>query len=86
MLDHPFLWHGIVGNAGVALIVGCYFFIQVGWLKSGDLAYSAGNLIGATLVMISLSQEFNIAAFVLEAFWFLISCYGVVAWIRARAL
>jgi hypothetical protein len=43
-------------------------------------------LIGATLVMISLSPEFNIAAFVLEAFWFLISCYGVVAWIRARAL
>jgi hypothetical protein len=30
MLDHLFLWHDIVGNAGVALIVGCYFFIQVG--------------------------------------------------------
>ena len=86
MLDHPFLWHDVIGNAGVALIVGCYFLIQVGWLKSEDLAYSSGNLIGATLVMISLSQEFNTAAFVLEAFWFAISCYGIVVWIRTRAL
>jgi hypothetical protein len=84
MFEHMFMWHDIVGNAGVTLIVGCYFLIQGGWISSKDLNYSIGNLTGATLVMISLLQELNIAAFVLEAFWFLISCYGVVVWIRAR--
>lgn len=84
MPDHLFHWHDIVGNAGVAMIVGCFFLIQTGRLKSEDLAYTAGNLIGATLVMISLMQAFNIAAFVLEAFWFLISCYGISIRMRAR--
>ena len=77
-------WHDIVGNAGVALIVGCYFLIQVGWIGSKDLSYSMGNLGGAALVMLSLSQEMNVAAFVLEAFWFLISGYGILVWVRGR--
>ena len=79
------LWHDILGNAGVALIVGCYFLIQAGCIGSKDLSYSLGNLVGAALVMISLSQAFNVAAFVLEAFWFLISGYGVALWLRSRA-
>ncbi|MEM7225627.1 MAG: hypothetical protein AAF495_21795 [Pseudomonadota bacterium] len=77
-------WHDLVGNAGVALIIGSYFLLQAGWFAAKDLAYSLGNLIGASLVMISLVQEFNMAAFVLEAFWFLISGYGIFVWLRGR--
>ena len=84
MFDPQFQWHDVVGNGGVALIVGCYFLLQTGRLESKHLAYSIGNLTGASLVMISLLQEFNVAAFVLEAFWAAISCYGVFAWVRER--
>ena len=78
------MWHNVVGNAGVALIIGCYFLLQVGWLEARSLSYSAGNLAGAAFVMISLSQEFNMAAFILECFWFLISVYGIAGWLLRR--
>ncbi|MEM7171497.1 MAG: permease [Pseudomonadota bacterium] len=84
MAYHGIVWHDLVGNIGVAMIVICYFLLQMGRIGSKDLGYSLGNLVGAALVIISLLQEFNVAAFVLEAFWCLISCWGIILWFRAR--
>ena len=71
-------WHDLVGSAGVLLILCAYFALQAEKLAAHSLAYLWMNLSGATLVIVSLTQEFNLSAFVVEAFWVLISIMGLI--------
>lgn len=73
-----YTWHDIVGNVGVALMVGAYFLLQIGKLGSRQVSYSLLNGVGAALVLVSLAVEFNMSAFVMESFWLLISVVGLV--------
>ncbi len=77
-------WHDIVGNLGVLCIVGCYLLLQLGKMTSEMLAFSVINLIGAALILISLSVEFNLAAAMIEIFWVMISVVGIVRYLRNR--
>lgn len=75
-----FEWHDLLGVAGVLLILAVYLLLQMQRLHATGWLYSALNGIGAMLVIVSLTQEFNFSAFVLEAAWLLISLYGLKAW------
>ena len=66
------------------MIAGAYLALQLGRIRSTDLLYSIWNAIGAVLVLVSLIFEFNLAAFLVEAFWLAISVLGAWRW-RARA-
>lgn len=74
----------IIGNAGVMLIATAYFLLQANLLDSTSLSYSGINALGAILVLISLTEAFNLAAFVLEVFWILISLWGLVSALRMK--
>lgn len=67
----------IVGNVGVVCFLTAYFLLQKGRLSHTGIAYLGLNLAGAVLLMISLSIKWNLAAFLLEAAWALISIYGI---------
>jgi hypothetical protein len=80
-------WHDFLGNLGVLLIVGLYFWMQIGRISGQSPVYSAFNAIGAALVLISLYFDFNLSAALVEAFWLLISLLGLVLGSRkVRAL
>jgi hypothetical protein len=66
-------------NLGAALIVVTYLLIQLRRMQVSDIRYSVLNATGAALILYSLSVDFNLSAFVIEAFWLLISCLGVMA-------
>lgn len=70
-------WFDLAGFVGVALIVIAYLLLQLNKLPSSAPAYSLLNAIGAFLVMVSLVFDFNLSAFLMEAFWFLISLFGL---------
>jgi predicted membrane protein len=79
-------WYDLVGNVGVALMVLAYLLLQAEKLRSSDLSYSLMNGVGALLVLISLLYRFNLSAFLVEAFWLLISIYGLIKFVaRPRA-
>jgi len=71
-------WFDIAGLTGVVLIVIAYLLLQLGKLPSTTASYSLLNALGAGLVMVSLLFAFNLSAFLMEAFWFLISLFGLV--------
>jgi hypothetical protein len=71
-------WFDIAGLAGVVLIVIAYLLLQLEKLPSSAPSYSLLNALGAFLVMVSLVFDFNLSAFLMEAFWFLISLFGFV--------
>jgi hypothetical protein len=75
-----------IGNIGVAVLVVTYLLLQLDQLKGNGLAYSLLNMIGATLILISLFVKFNLSAFVIEAFWVLISIVGIVKHLTVRSV
>ena len=70
-------WFDLVGNVGVLLMVIAYLLLQLEKLSSSAMSYLVLNAVGAVLVIISLMFRFNLSAFLMEAFWLLISLYGL---------
>ena len=75
----------IVGLAGAALILGAYGGVQLKKLDPHRPAALLLNLIGASLVLVSLAYEFNLAAALLEGAWVLIALWGLFDWWRGRS-
>ncbi len=71
-------WHDLLGIIGVILILATYMLLQLEKLSATSFLYSATNGLGASLILVSLIYEFNLSAFIIEAFWLLISIYGIV--------
>ncbi len=78
-------WHDIAGNIGVACIVLTYGLLQLKKMSVSGYPYSIFNLLGAGLIILSLSYDFNLSGFLMEAFWVLISLLGLILRFRERA-
>ena len=70
-------WFDLIGNVGVLLMVVAYLLLQLEKLSGSSLSYLAMNAIGAAMVIVSLRYRFNFSAFLMEAFWLLISLFGL---------
>jgi hypothetical protein len=79
-----FRWFDLVGNIGVLLMVVAYLLLQLEKLSSSAASYLLLNVIGAVLVIVSLIFRFNLSAFLMEAFWLLISLYGLAKPLLSR--
>ncbi len=79
-----YAWYDILGTLGVAIIILAYVLLQIGRLRSEQLAYSLMNAVGATLILISLYYDFNFPSFVVEFFWLIISLFGIGKYLLKR--
>lgn len=70
-------WYDLLGNLGVFLIILTYLLLQLGKLSSDHLSYSVLNALGAALIIVSLTVDFNLSAFIVELFWVMISLVGI---------
>ncbi len=72
----------IFGLAGVLTSLGCYARVQ--WQRdyAKRLSYSLFNFGGSVLYMFSIWQNWNLAAFISNAAWGVISAYGVYRCIK----
>jgi hypothetical protein len=75
-------FYDAAGVLGAVLVIIAYFATQQRWLSSEDWRFPAANLIAAVLVLISLYANWNLASFVIEVFWLLISAYGLAKSVR----
>ncbi len=66
------------GLVGVAAMLLAYAGAQVGRLDPVRPPALLMNLAGAGLVMVSLSRNFNLSAFIMEAAWALVAAFGLV--------
>lgn len=71
-------WYDFIGNIGVFLILLGYFLLQLGKLSNLSVQFNLFNIIGASLILVSLCFDFNLSAFFIEFFWLLISLIGIV--------
>ena len=73
----------VIGVIGSVLFMGA--FVYANRVEQIDkLLFNVVNLMGAVLLLISLSVHFNLAAVVLESAWALIALAGIVKALRDR--
>jgi hypothetical protein len=73
----------IVGLCGSAIFIGAFAYANIS-PSMDKVVFNVLNLIGAVLLLISLSVHFNLAAVVLEAAWACIALAGLVTALNAR--
>ena len=71
-------WHDVLGIIGVAFILIAYLLLQLERMSATGPSYLLANGLGSLLILVSLVNEFNLSAFVVEATWFLISLFGLM--------
>lgn len=81
-MDYAF--HDIVGNIGVATIVGMYALLQFNKIQSRNFWYSFANGLGALLIIISLLYKPNTPAIILQTGWLIVSVIGIVVHFKAK--
>ena len=67
----------LIGLIGVGLILVTYGALTMEKMDPKGWRYSAGNGLGAVLILISLFYSFNLASFVIEIAWLAISLFGL---------
>jgi len=68
----------LAGFIGAAIIIAAYAANQKRWLRSEDWRFALSNLLGASLILVSLYTQWNFPSAVIEVFWIAISVYGLV--------
>ena len=76
--------YDFAGNIGVTLMIVTYLLLQLDKIKSSNFYYSLLNVIGSALVILSLIDSFNLSAFIVEAFWLIISFVGIIRFVISK--
>ena len=71
-------WYDIAGLIGVATILAGYAAATTGRLDAKGAPSLAINFAGASLILLSLTQRFNLSAAIVEAAWALIALIGLI--------
>ena len=79
-----FAVHDIAGVIGSVIVIVAYFATQAGWFSANDPRFAGANLAGAVLIIFSLLMDWNLAAFIMEIFWILISLFGLARYYSRR--
>jgi hypothetical protein len=73
----------IIGLCGSAIFIGAFGYANVS-PSIDKVLFNILNLVGAVLLLVSLSVNFNLAAAVLEGAWACIALAGLVTALNAR--
>ncbi len=68
----------VAGLIGVLLMLSAYAAAQLRWLDATRATALLMNLVGAGLVLVSLTRAFNLSAALLESAWGLVALFGLV--------
>lgn len=73
-----------IGVLGFMTYVLNYLLLCLNVVTSGQARYFALNILAATLVLISLTEEFNLASALIQCFWIVIGALAILLRLRAR--
>lgn len=79
--------YDVLGLVGVVLMLIAYGATVAGRLDAQAWPALAANFVGASLVLVSLSHDFNLSAAVIEGAWAVIAAGGLVrlGWLSVRS-
>lgn len=74
----------LIGIIGVFIIIVAYMLLQLEKMDAKNLSFSVLNTLGALLILISLLYDWNLASFLMESIWMLISLYGILKYYKLK--
>lgn len=74
-----------IGLTGAGLYSVNFFLLAFDKLRSQSPAYYFMQFLAASLVLVSLTQAFNMASVVIQVFFIVVSVAGVLRHLRVRA-
>ncbi|MDO8295270.1 MAG: hypothetical protein Q7T19_02400 [Caulobacter sp.] len=77
-------WTDVVGVAGVLLILVAYAGAALGKLDVKGVPSLGANFLGASLILLSLTVDFNLSAVLMEGSWALVSLAGLARLLLIR--
>ena len=69
--------HNVIGVIGTLAYLVSYFLLQMGTIRAESYTYCLVNMAAASLVMISLMRDFNLASSLIQISWIVISVLGI---------
>jgi hypothetical protein len=72
------------GVFGVVMMLVAYAGIHFDWFDPKKLAALLMNLVGSSLVLLSMIHAFNLSAFLMEASWAAMALYGLAKLVFRR--
>ena len=72
-----------LGIIGALMILGAYYLLVSERMHETSPTYLGLNVLGAALILVSLSQQFNLAATIMHSAWIVITLAGAL--LRRRA-
>lgn len=76
--------YDIIGLLGVVFYVASYSALQFGKLDGNSINYCILNGAAATLVLVSLSKDFNLASAIIQIVWITVSIFGLYRYWKNR--
>lgn len=76
---------GLIGLTAPVLFLYAYAMISLGKWNADMLRFHVLNFLGAIALLLSLTEQWNLAVCILESCWGAISVYGMVKILRNRA-
>lgn len=73
----------LIGFAGSFFIVAAFAYSNV-TTQMNALWFNVANLIGAALLTVSLTVNYNLPTIVLEVVWMAIAVFGIIKALKAR--
>lgn len=68
----------IIGLVGVVIILIAYGLLQLDLMSPDGVSFSLLNCVGSILIIVSLLNDWNTPAFVMEIAWLVISIFGLI--------
>ncbi len=78
--------YDIIGLLGVGFYVFSYGALQFGKIDGNSLRYCALNGLAASLVLISLLNDFNLASAIIQIVWITVSLCGLLRYRSSNQL
>lgn len=70
-------FYQLIGVCGFFAYMIGFAGLQLGWLDGNGCAYCVSNIIGACLVLVSLSHAFNLASAMIQVAWIVLGLIGL---------
>ena len=83
ILDNKYLFE-LLGIAGFLFYMAAYGLLQLGKISGQSYSYTLMNMAAASLVLLSLIHQFNLASLLIQVAWILISIVGLIRIWRMR--
>ncbi|MEM7257476.1 MAG: hypothetical protein AAF404_08815 [Pseudomonadota bacterium] len=78
------LFFDVAGLIGVFVYVGSYTALQFGRIDGNSIQYCLCNGAAASLVLISLFHDFNLASAIIQIVWISVSLFGLYRYLQRK--